>query len=433
MNFRQIALVLKREYLTRVKSKAFILTTILIPLGMAGIVAVSIAIAVWETEPEQTIGIVDHTGALYTRLAELNGERYLNLTAHPEDTLRAMVMAEQIDGFIIFGEENITSDADAELVYGGSGGIQLLSTLESDVREVIRQERLDRANVSDEVKRIYESRPGLNTRKLTKEGVETEDNLGLLTGIGVLMGVIIFGIVLGYGGLLTRSVVEEKTSRIIEIVTSSVKPIELLFGKITGVGALAVTQVAIWIAAGIGLSALSAPIAALFIDPQQLQTNAIPDNQAVESIDPAMLQIPSIDTSLIVLFFIFLILGFLIYSSLFAAIGSAADSETDTQQFMVPVMLPIMIAYFLLFKVMEAPDTGLAVISSLVPFFSPILMITRLAITDVPVWQTALSILLMGGTFLGTLWLSAKIYSVGILSYGKSASFKELIKWIRQG
>ena len=121
----------------------------------------------------------------------------------------------------------------------------------------------------------------------------------------------------------------------------------------------------------------------------------------------------------------------MLYGALFAAIGSAADSETDTQQFMFPVMVPIFIAYLLLFRIMEAPDTSMAVISSLIPFFSPILMVTRVAITDVPIWQTALSIVLMIGTFWGMLWLSAKIYSVGILNYGKSASFKELVKWIR--
>ena len=432
MNVRQIGLVLKREYITRLKSKAFILTTILIPLGMVSIIAISIAITVWETPSEHTIGIVDRTDVLYPRLVNLNEERYTDMSSYSLDSLRAMVVSEEIDGYILFDEENIDTDQNAELVYSGSGGIQLLTTLEDDVREAIRQERLDRANVSDEVKEIYERRAGLNTRKLTKEGVETEDNLGLLTGIGVLMGVIIFGIVLGYGGLITRSVVEEKTSRIIEIITSSVRPIELLFGKITGVGALAVTQVAIWIAAGIGLSALAAPIAALFVEPQNLDSLGMPE-QAEQPIDPAMFQLPSIDSSVIVLFFVFLILGFLIYSSMFAAIGSAADSETDTQQFMVPVMLPIMIAYFLLFKVMEAPDTNLAVISSLIPFFSPILMVTRIAITDVPVWQTGLAILFMIGTFLGTIWLSGKIYSVGILSYGKSASFRELLKWIRQG
>lgn len=398
---------------------------------MAAIVAVSIAIAIWDTGTEHEIGIVDRTGVLYPRLEKLDEKRYHDVSHVPEDSLRSMVISEQIEGFIVFTEANIESDKNAELVYSGSGGIQLVTNLRDDIREVIRQERLERANVSEAVKKIYESRPGLDTRKLTEEGVETEDNLGLLTGIGITMGILIFGIVLGYGGLLTRSVIEEKTSRIIEIVASSVKPVELLLGKMSGVGALAVTQVGIWIAAALGISAVAAPIAGMVMESQTENLQAA--GEAAQSAGSAMFEIPSIEVSLIIYFFIFLILGFMIYGSLFAAIGSAADSETDTQQFMFPVMLPIMIAYFLLFRVFEAPDSSLAVITSLVPFFSPILMITRIAITDVPVWQTGLSILLMTGTFAATIWFSAKIYSVGILSYGKSAGFKELMQWIRQG
>ncbi|MDR8390417.1 ABC transporter permease [Aliifodinibius sp. S!AR15-10] len=430
MNIRQILLVLKREYLTRVKSKAFILTTILIPLGMAAFIGIMVAITVWDSEPEHTIAIVDQTGALYPRLVQLDENRYDNASSVPVDTLRSQVMREQLDGYIVFKEENIESDKNAELVYGGSGGFQLLNSLRDDVREVIRQERLERANVSEEVKKIYESRPGLESRRLTEEGKETDDNIGMLTGLGMAMGILIFGIVTGYGGLLTRSVIEEKTSRIIEIVTSSVKPIELLCGKIIGVGALAVTQVAIWIAAGFGLTTVASPVAAMFMQSQSESMKAA--GEASGAVDSALFEIPAIAPSLIVLFFVFLIFGFLIYSTMFAAIGSAADSETDTQQFMFPVMVPIFIAYLLLFRIMEAPDTSMAVISSLIPFFSPILMVTRVAITDVPIWQTALSIVLMAGTFWGMLWLSAKIYSVGILNYGKSASFKELVKWIRQ-
>jgi len=146
----------------------------------------------------------------------------------------------------------------------------------------------------------------------------------------------------------------------------------------------------------------------------------------------AFLELPEIDHMIYIYFFVFFILGYMIYSPLFAAIGSAVDSETDTQQFMMPIFLPIMIAYLIMFQAMENPDGSLAVVGSLIPFFSPIVMITRIAITDVPFWQIGSSIVFMLITFMGTMWLSAKIYSVGILSYGKSANFKELWKWIRQ-
>lgn len=430
MNLRQILLVLKREYLTRVKSKAFILLTILLPLGMAAFIGVMIAISLWEAETEHQIGIADSTETIYPRLLEKNRNRYIDVSDLQEDSLRTMIIDNRIEGYIIITEDNIDDNENAELVYSGSGGIALLSSLRGDLRDAIREERLDRAEVSDEIKDIYASSAGLDTRKLTKEGVETEDDAEFRLGIGIFMGVMIFGVLLGYGGWLTRSVIEEKTSRIIEVIASSVKPVELLIGKILGVAALAMTQIGIWIIAGLGISIAAAPVAALFMN-EQLQN--LPEGTAEAAANPAVFEIPSIETSLIVYFILFFILGFLIYSSLFAAIGSAVDSETDTQQFMFPVMVPIMIAYVFLFQMVRAPDSFLAVTGSIIPFFSPILMVSRIAITEVPFWQIGLSMVLMVLTFMATIWLSAKIYSVGILSYGKSAGFKELWKWIRQG
>jgi ABC-2 type transport system permease protein len=246
------------------------------------------------------------------------------------------------------------------------------------------------------------------------------------------MGVIIFGSITGYGGLITRSVIEEKTNRIVEVIASSVKPIELLFGKLCGIGALALTQMTFWVVSLLGLAAAAGPVAGMFLT-QQMETmpNAQQAAQASQGLDPSIFEIPTIETSLIIYFGIFFILGYLIYSALFAAIGSAVDSEADTQQYMFPIMVPIMIAYFIMFQAMENPDSTLSVIGSLIPFCTPIVMITRIAITDVPFWQIATSIVLMIATFGATMWLSAKIYAVGILSYGKSANFKELMKWIR--
>lgn len=437
MNFQQILLVLKREYLTKIRTKAFILATILLPIGAVLFFAVAFAIMLWDSDTTHQIGILDRTGSIVERLQEANSERYQDLGSLPEDTLRLMVMSEVLDGYILLTDEHISAEKNPELVYGGSGGLKLQSNIRNDLREAIRQERIMRANVSEDVQKIYESSVDLDTRKLTKEGEETEDNTGFLTALGTIMGIIIFGSLFGYGGYLTRSVIEEKTNRIVEIIASSVRPIELLLGKMAGIGALALTQLGFWILAFFGISAAAAPFAGMIMDSQQQmaedmasQAGAVPGETPI---DPAAFELPHIDPSIFVYFIIFFLLGYLIYSSLFAAIGSAVDSETDTQQFMFPIMIPIMLAYFIMFQATSNPDGTLAVVGSLIPFFSPIVMITRIAITDVPFWQIGLSIILMIGTFAGTMWLSAKIYSVGILSYGKSASFKELMKWIRHG
>jgi len=302
-------------------------------------------------------------------------------------------------------------------------------SVESDFRQVIREVRLRRADVSEEIQEIYEARINLDTRRLTREGEEEDDDTIFLSFVGMLLGIIIFISIFSYGGYITRGVIEEKTNRIVEVIASSVKPIELLTGKMAGVGALAITQFTIWILAFAGLTTIAGPLAMSLME---TSASASGDLAAAEAELPAFLDFPTVEISLIVYFIIFFILGYLLYSSLFAAIGSAADSDTDTQQLMLPITIPIMIAYFIMFHTWRSPDSILSVVSSIIPFFSPILMITRIAITDVPFWQIGSSILLMILTFAGTMWLSSKIYKVGILSYGSTASFKDIFKWIRQ-
>ncbi len=429
MNWRQIFLVLKREYLTRVKSKGFIWATILVPVGFAAFIGIVVFISVWESDVSFEIGILDETSQVAESLVEMNAARYLNYSEMSVDTLRSMVQREQITGYIVITEENITENRSLELIYSGSGGIQLLTSIQADVREVIREERLRRADVSPEIQSIYDTRIGLDSRRLTREGLDVDDDTLFFSVVGMLMGIIIFVAIFSYGGYITRGVIEEKTNRIIEVIASSVKPIELLTGKMAGVGALAITQFGIWILAFLGLSSIAGPVAMSLMNQQPQLEGELAEAQAEL---PFFLDMPTIETSLIVFFVIFFLLGYLLYSSLFAAIGSAADSDTDTQQLMLPITAPIMIAYFIMLHTWRSPDSLLSVVSSMIPFFSPILMITRIAITEVPVWQISLAIFLMLITFAGTMWLSAKIYKVGILSYGNSAGFKDLLKWVKQ-
>jgi ABC-2 type transport system permease protein len=424
-------LVFKREYLTKLRSKAFIIATILIPVGLIAFIAVVAGITLWDSQPEIKIGIADQTEQLYPRLQNLDDERYLNVADLSEDSLRSLVISEKINGYIYLRDEHLSADTNPELVYGGSGGFALLNGIRSDLRDVIKEERLQRADVSEEVQKIYTSNIGLDSRKLTKEGEEKEDNTAFLSGLGMFMGIFIFMALFSYGGWLTRSVIEEKTSRIVEVIASSVKPIELLLGKMSGIAALGLTQIAFWVVAFFGISAAAAPVASMFLDvnPETLANSA----ETPAGFDPATLQLPSIDPMIFVWFFIFFLLGYLLYSTFFAAVGSAVESDTDTQQFMFPIMVPIFIAYFIMFRAIKSPDSTLSVVGSLIPFTSPIVMITRIAITDVPISQISLAIVLIILTFIGAMWLCAKIYKVGILSYGKSASFKELWKWVKQG
>lgn len=431
MDFNKILLVLKREYLTRVRTKSFILSTLLTPLAFIVMMGIVAYVSIVDEEIEKTVGIIDETGVLYDNLIEQNSSRYLDVSDLSTDSVKTIVLNGDMDGYIILNEQNFNNTTLPTLVYGGSGGISFIQSVESDVRNVLRDERLARSSVSDEVRAIFETQYKIESVKLTEDG-EEEDNAVFGALFGFILGLLIFMGVFGYGAVLMRSVIEEKTNRIVEVIASSVKPIELMMGKLLGVCVLAITQFAIWILAYIGLSIVAAPIAATFLG---AQTANLPDGakEISSSFDPSKLEAFVVDPIIFIYFIVFFIIGFMIYAAIFAAIGAAVDSEQDTQQFMTPVMVPIMIGYFFNLQIMKNPDSVIAVVSSLIPLTAPINMISRIAATEVPMIQILGSLALMILTFIGLMWLAAKIYRVGILMYGKKPSYKELAKWIRQG
>ena len=431
MDFNKILLVVKREYLTRVRTKSFILSTLLSPLAFIVMMGIVAYVSIVDEEIEKTVGIIDETGVLYDKLIEQNSSRYLDVSDLSTDSVKTIVLNGDMDGYIILNEQNINNTTLPTLVYGGSGGILFIQSVESDVRNVLRDERLASSSVSDEVRAIFETQYKIESVKLTEDG-EEEDNAVFGALFGFILGLLIFMGVFGYGAVLMRSVIEEKINRIVEVIVSSVKPIELMMGKLLGVCVLAITQFAIWILAYIGLSIVAAPIAATFLG---AQTANLPDGakEISSSFDPSKLEAFVVDPIIFIYFIVFFIIGFMIYAAIFAAIGVAVDSEQDTQQFMIPVMAPIMIGYFLNLRVIENPDSVIAVVSSLIPLTAPINMISRIAATEVPMIQILGSLALMILTFIGLMWLAAKIYRVGILMYGKKPSYKELAKWIRQG
>lgn len=424
VDFQKLFIIIKREYLTRVRSKAFIITTILVPVGLVILFAVPVILQLFDSDKTYKIGIKDETRVVFQELSRIDSTRYFDAGDRSIEELRQDVIERNIEGFIVIGREDLESPEQFEMIYGGSGGINLVTDVRDDLRDAIREARLSEAQASDEILAILESRPSLNTRKLTEEGKEEEANTFVLFFLGYGMAFVIYGAIFGYGGYVMRSVIEEKTNRIVEIVVSSVKPFELLLGKVLGIGGLGVTQFAIWTATGAALLAFAGPIAAMFVTPETL-----PSGETASPIP----QMPDLGIEVGIYFIIFFLLGYLIYSAILAAVGSAVDSESDTQQMMLPITIPVILAIIILPRVASDPDSTFSIVSSMIPFFSPILMVARIPITDVPFWEIAVTILLMIGTIIGSLYLGAKIYRTGILMYGKSASFKELWKWMKQG
>ncbi len=427
IDLRKIGIIIRREYLTRLRSKAFILTTLLLPIGGLLIFAIPIIIQFMESDTRYEFAVIDETGVVYRELAAIDSTRYRDRSDSEIPELRELVMNGDLDGYIRIHEEHLTGNRELEMIHGGSGGLELVSSLRSQLRSAIREVQLDRAEVPEDIRGLLDRQPDLSTRTLTEEGEEEESNTMFLYFLGFGMAFVMYFAMFGYGGLVMRSVIEEKTSRIVEIIASSVKPFELLLGKILGVGALGFTQFLVWVAAGAGMLTFGAPLALSMMNGGSGESSTA----AMEGSGVSIPEIPTVEPMIWFYFVLFFLLGYFIYSALFAAVGSAVESETDTQQLMMPLMIPIIVAILLLPQVASAPDSTLAVIGSLIPFLSPVLMIARIPITDVPLWELLLCIGLMLGTIAGVLSLGAKIYRVGILKTGKRATFGEMMKWIR--
>ena len=441
INFSKIWLIIKREYKTRVQTKSFLLSTFLTPLLILGFMGLFIFINISDNEAPKQVVVIDETGRMLEPLTQLNATRYLPIEADQSiEQIRDLIMEDELDGYVFFDQTFLSEGTPATFVHNGSGGITFFESLRSDVRDVTRQIRLEDNDVSDAVIAIFEERPALENRRLNEAGVDEQSNAFLSSIGGILIGVFIFIGLYAYGAILMRSVIEEKTSRIVEIITSSVKPIELMLGKLVGVCLVALTQFSLWIATYAGVTILAAPVAQFFINQRMsdlqntlttVDSSGTADTTSAD-IDLSFLDQFSFDPLFILYFFVFFILGFLMYSSIFAAIGAAVDSEQDSQQFQFIILSPIFLGYMLNFRIAEAPDSTFAIVASLFPLTSPINMVTRMLVSNVPFWEVLLSILLLILSLIGMLLLAARIYRTGILMYGKKPTFKELNKWIRQ-
>ena len=441
INFSKIWLIIKREYKTRVQTKSFLLSTFLTPLLILGFMGLFIFINISDNEAPKQVVVIDETGRMLEPLTQLNATRYLPIEADQSiEQIRDLIMEDELDGYVFFDQTFLSEGTPATFVHNGSGGITFFESLRSDVRDVTRQIRLEDNDVSDAVIAIFEERPALENRRLNEVGVDEQSNPFISSLGGFLIGVFIFIGLFAYGAILMRSVIEEKTSRIVEIITSSVKPIELMLGKLLGVCLVALTQFSLWIATYAGVTILAAPVAQFFINQRMsdlqntlttVDSSGTADTTSAD-IDLSFLDQFSFDPLFILYFFVFFILGFLMYSSIFAAIGAAVDSEQDSQQFQFIILSPIFLGYMLNFRIAEAPDSTFAIVASLFPLTSPINMVTRMLVSNVPFWEVLLSILLLILSLIGMLLLAARIYRTGILMYGKKPTFKELNKWIRQ-
>lgn len=432
----KILLIIQREYLSRVKKKSFIVLTFLVPALFIGMFALIGYIAVKGSDlgEEKKVQVIDQTGVFAGKLKNTATMKYVYTTGN-FDTARAHFLADGYNYLLLIP----ATEGEVELLSEKNPSALTIDAIETGLSHVAEARRLQAAGIDTAVLAQAQKRIEVKAKQITEAGVKDAQTYTAYA-IGFLSAFLIYLCLLIYGTQVMRGVIEEKVSRIVEVIISSVRPIQLMLGKIIGVGLVGLTQFILWIVISVGLSIAGGSLVAKKVAQQQqiqqvqklggnhkkLQQMAKPDN-AAQTIMQSIESIPVAYTlSCFLFYFLF---GYLIYSALFAAVGSAVDNETETQQFVFPITLPIIFTFALAQSfIINNPDSPLSVWLSMIPFTSPIAMMIRIPF-GVPAWQVALSMFLLVLGFLITAWAAARIYRVGILMYGKKASYKELIKW----
>ena len=427
--WHKIWIILRSEYWRRVRTTAFILTTLLLPFGLILLMVAPGAIGYFAASSGETrVAIIDETGVLFDRMQAASGSQFiLSQTDAPRDSVEAAVRTDTYDGYLVLPSDLLNGGSTATYTASQGGGLTTRAQLDNLIDEAVQDARMERQNAPPEILAILESNVSLNTQQLTAEGATDDSSLAYMA-VGWVMAFLIYMAVLLYGQYVMQGVIEEKNSRVVEIVVSSVRPFELMMGKVLGIGAMGLTQFIVWGVLVLGGSSVLGSAAALFLDPSMLNLPAGASDEAVrQAVD---VSVPTLPVSLFVWFALFFLGGYLLYASLFAAVGSAVEQQQDAQSFVLPLMLPLIIPIVMLFFMLEAPNATFSVVLSMIPLFSPVLMVARIAVADVPFWQVGGSFLLLAGAFVGAIWLSGRIYRIGILMYGKKPSLREIGRWL---
>jgi len=431
-----ILLIFEREYLERVKKRSFLLATVLTPLIFPLIIGLSVYLMQLEDDGEKDIRVVDESG-LFSDSFDIT-DFTVTLSDQSLAEAKELVAEGEIYGVLYIPELDLQEPKGIQFFSKSNPGLGFLNKFRSPIKEQIEDLKLAELNIDKEVIDQMKTSVSIATFNISDTGESKKSDSAVASAMGYVMAFLIYIFVFVYGSFIMQSVLNEKTSKIVEVIVSSVKPTQLMLGKVLANGAVALTQFLIWIV----LITLFTGIftAAFGYDPQAAQQEMMmeqmeqaaamdPNGQVPEAVKDTLDTIYSLPIGQIVGLFIFYFLGgFLLYGALFAAIGSAVDSIQEAQQFMLPVTLPVVMSIILMGSVLANPDGIVSIILTIIPFTSPVLMMARIPF-GVPVWQLALSMLLVVAGFMFTLWIAGRIYRVGILTSGSKVTFKTLYKW----
>ena len=430
----KILLVIQREYLTRIQKKSFWIASLLGPILITAIYAVPIWLAMQDKEVKR-IEVVDESGLFQT--ADLvDKEVEFKLVNKPVADLKANFAKEGYTALVHLPKDILTNGKDLKIYSEKNLSLSLKSSIERVIEKKVRAVLMKEAGIASEVYEKTQVDVGSETVTVSESGDETSSSSGGAMILAGVMGMLLYITLLLYGSQVMNGVIEEKSSRIIEVIISSIKPYQLMLGKILGVGMVGLTQFLLWIVLTIGLSQVASKFYQTSPIQQKMEQVKKADPKVAKEINDASPMaevtkvIESTNIPLVIGGFLFYFLfGYLLYSSLFAAIGSAVESATEAQQFTFIVMLPIIAAFMMAQFTMQDPDSTMAFWASMIPFTSPINMMVRLPY-GVPAWELATSMTLLVLGFLACSWISARIYRIGILMYGKKVTVKEMAKWL---
>ncbi len=433
-----VSIIIRREFNERVRKKSFIVSTLLMPLLMLALMAAPALVMQFSRGGEKTVAVIDESGLIAPRLESSEEIRFETTDLTTDEARRSLT---DKFGVLWIGPDILDNPANVRLYANGSSSLSVEEGITGRIEAILEAEKLKAYDIDnlrqilDEVKTRVTMQTFRNDK--SQDGEALAGSSVVATAAGFLLGMVLYMFLLIYGAMVMQSVIEEKNSRVLEVMVSSVRPFDLMLGKILGVASVAVVQILIWGVLIVGLGS----IVMTMIMPDDVMAGAealrqgIPD-AAVAGLDRDMLQAVAAvtDTGYIVRIFgcllLFVFGGYLLYSAMFAAVGSAVDNVQDSQQLQLPITLPIIFSFIVMMTVMKDPNSPLAFWCSMIPFTSPIVMMARIPY-EIPWWEVALSLAILYASFVAMVWFAAKIYRVGIFMYGKKPTLKEIVRWIR--
>ncbi len=435
----QVGIIIAREFNERVRKKSFILTTLLVPLLIVAFMAVPSLIMLYAGGDTKEIAVIDQSGLIFDRLK--SNEEILFLPT--EESLDEARLNTERFGLLWIGEDILTNNNNLRLYTNSSSSMILEENIEGQIEKILEEEKLKGYHIENLPQIMEEVKTNITLQSFRNDKEEQGPSAGASFAISYLLAFVLYMFLIIYGQMVMQAVIEEKNTRVLDVLVTSARPFQLMLGKILGIASVAVVQVAIWGVLIFGVGAIGSSL----LMPEVLSTEQIAQLEELQagtldptSVDPEVLSDMQLfatftDVGYLVMIFAYLLLflvgGYLLYSALFAAVGASVDNIMDAGQLTTPIMLPIILALMIMFVVMKDPNSGLAFWFSIIPLTSPIVMMARIP-AGIPAWEPILSLVVLYLTILGTVWLAAKIYRVGILMHGKKPTLKELWRWVKE-